>query len=163
MSDLLTTPLRYLSKGSLQKIGVIQALLRTSDVVLMDEPLSGQDMDSQNVFIQKIKGLKHLGVGFIFACHEPYLVHQLADYVYTIQDGMMMQKDVQQIIHSHVHMIIIKQSYAIDRNIKDLVRNHYEDEHGTHFIVEEKNSQQFLYLALQRSWYIKEVYHEYDN
>ena len=41
MDDLLKTPMQYLSKGSLQKVAVIQALLQTPDILLMDEPLNG--------------------------------------------------------------------------------------------------------------------------
>ena len=35
-----------LSNGTLQKIGVIQALMSDPEVLILDEPLSGQDIDS---------------------------------------------------------------------------------------------------------------------
>ena len=44
VSNMLDIPMKYLSKGSLQKIGMIQALLKEPDILLLDEPLSGQDM-----------------------------------------------------------------------------------------------------------------------
>lgn len=37
------------SKGTLQKIGVTQVLLSKREVLLLDEPLSGQDEISQGV------------------------------------------------------------------------------------------------------------------
>jgi len=43
MEEMTNTSLNHLSKGSLRKIGVIQALLKKPDVLLLDEPLSGQD------------------------------------------------------------------------------------------------------------------------
>lgn len=58
MDDLLKTPMQYLSKGSLQKVAVIQALLQTPDILLMDEPLNGQDIASQRVFIELMEALK---------------------------------------------------------------------------------------------------------
>lgn len=57
LPDMVNIPMKDLSKGTLQKIGVIQALLRTPQVLLLDEPLSGQDMDSQMVFIEKMNEL----------------------------------------------------------------------------------------------------------
>lgn len=39
--------MNFLSKGTLQKVVVIQALLRPPDILLLDEPLSGQDVSSQ--------------------------------------------------------------------------------------------------------------------
>ena len=44
--SMLKIPIKYLSKGSLQKVGVIQALLKEPDILLLDEPLSGQDIAS---------------------------------------------------------------------------------------------------------------------
>ncbi len=43
LESMINTKLNELSKGSLQKVGVIQALIGKRDVILLDEPLSGQD------------------------------------------------------------------------------------------------------------------------
>lgn len=87
VSNMLDIPMKYLSKGSLQKIGVIQALLKEPDILLLDEPLSGQDIKSQQVFIQKIKELHGHHVTILMSCHEPYLVDAIADEVYQFVDG----------------------------------------------------------------------------
>lgn len=87
VSNMLDIPMKYLSKGSLQKIGVIQALLREPDILLLDEPLSGQDVMSQQVFIQKIQELQRHHVTILMSCHEPYLVDAVADDVYQFTDG----------------------------------------------------------------------------
>ncbi|MHA9741948.1 ATP-binding cassette domain-containing protein [Robinsoniella peoriensis] len=41
MESMADKPMKYLSKGTLQKTAVIQALLTKADILLMDEPLSG--------------------------------------------------------------------------------------------------------------------------
>lgn len=87
VSTMLDIPMKHLSKGSLQKIGVIQALLREPEVLLLDEPLSGQDVMSQDVFIRKIKELQEHKVTIFMSCHEPYLVDAIADVVYRFEDG----------------------------------------------------------------------------
>lgn len=87
VSNMLEIPMKYLSKGSLQKIGVIQALLKEQDILLLDEPLSGQDVMSQQVFIQKIQELQRHHVTILISCHEPYLVDVVADDVYQFVDG----------------------------------------------------------------------------
>lgn len=46
ITDFLDTNMKNLSKGTLQKVAVIQALLDRPDVLLLDEPLSGQDKES---------------------------------------------------------------------------------------------------------------------
>ncbi len=57
IADIFMEPMKHLSKGSLQKVGVIQALLKAPDILLSDEPLSGQDRPSPKVFIEKVDPL----------------------------------------------------------------------------------------------------------
>ena len=79
--------MKYLSKGTLQKVGVMQALLSKPDVLLLDEPLSGQDIDSQKVFIKKMNELRHDNVTIIMSCHEPDLIERISDTVYCVDKG----------------------------------------------------------------------------
>lgn len=87
VSDMLNIPMKHLSKGSLQKIGVIQAMIKEPDILLLDEPLSGQDVMSQQVFIQKIKEMQKHNVTILMSCHEPYLIDAIADEVYEFAEG----------------------------------------------------------------------------
>ncbi|MCH1983045.1 ABC transporter ATP-binding protein [Ruminococcus sp. OA3] len=86
MEQMKDVPMKHLSKGTLQKVGVIQALLKVPDIMLLDEPLSGQDRPSQMVFIEKMNRLRDQGTTLIMSCHEPYLMHRLSDVVYLVQD-----------------------------------------------------------------------------
>jgi len=86
LKNMLDKPMKNLSKGTLQKIGVIQAIMSNPEVLLLDEPLSGQDIDSQGVFVEKIKKLKEQGAIVLLSAHEPNLIHSLGDKVYTIQE-----------------------------------------------------------------------------
>ncbi len=43
LDGMLDVPMKHLSKGSLQKVGAIQALIARRDLLLLDEPLSGQE------------------------------------------------------------------------------------------------------------------------
>ena len=87
--SMLKKPMKCLSKGSLQKVGVIQALLKNPDILLLDEPLSGQDIASQQVFIDKINMLRKKGVVILMSCHEPYLIDAISDCVYRLDDGVL--------------------------------------------------------------------------
>ncbi len=89
LEELLDSPMQSLSKGTLQKVGVIQAILKRPDVLLLDEPLSGQDAASQSVFIKKVNQLQEEGVTVFLAAHELKLVHAVAQKAYTIKDGLL--------------------------------------------------------------------------
>lgn len=91
LESMIKTRLNKLSKGSLQKVGVIQAILAPRDVIFLDEPLSGQDADSQKLFITKMNELRNKGVTIFMACHEKMLINKLSDKVYTIDKGKLME------------------------------------------------------------------------
>ncbi|SEM31440.1 MULTISPECIES: ATP-binding cassette domain-containing protein [unclassified Butyrivibrio] len=91
LESMIHTRLDKLSKGSLQKVGVIQAIIKKHDVLLLDEPLSGQDTDSQEVFIAKINELRKQGVTVFMSCHEQRLVDELSDKVYMIDRGKLVE------------------------------------------------------------------------
>ena len=89
LDSMLKTSMKHLSKGSLQKVAVIQALLKEPDVLLLDEPLSGQDVASQQVFIDKVNALRKKGVVILMSCHEPFLTDAISDTVYQLENGVL--------------------------------------------------------------------------
>ena len=89
MKGMEDKPMKLLSKGTLQKVGVIQAVLKRPDVLLLDEPLSGQDTASQAVFVELVNALKREGTALIVSCHEEFLVNAVGDTVCRIEGGKM--------------------------------------------------------------------------
>ena len=87
MDGLINLPMGRLSKGTLQKVAVVQALLRPRDLLILDEPLSGQDEKSQQVFIEKVLERKRSGTAVLLSCHEPLLTERLADVAYRLDAG----------------------------------------------------------------------------
>jgi len=90
MKDMIETPIRYLSKGTIQKMAVVQAFITTPDVLLLDEPISGQDMASQKIFIEMVNSLnRDFNVTVLCSCHEDYMIQAIATSVYEIVDGKL--------------------------------------------------------------------------
>lgn len=98
LEDMVNIRMSNLSKGSLQKVGVIQALMAPHDVILLDEPLSGQDADSQNVFITKIRRLKERGITVIMSCHEKKLIEELSDKQFSIEKGKLIETAIESVV-----------------------------------------------------------------
>ncbi len=93
LEDMRHIRMTHMSKGSLQKVGVIQALMAPKDVILLDEPLSGQDADSQEVFISKVNELRTRGITIFMSCHEKKLMDELSDEVYLIEKGSLRSRE----------------------------------------------------------------------
>ncbi len=94
MKTMINTPIKYLSKGTKQKVGVIQAMLTKPDVLLLDEPLSGQDISSQRSFIKLVNNLKEEGAAIVMSCHEKYLINAVSDRLFEIKNKTLKEREV---------------------------------------------------------------------
>lgn len=99
LDNMLDIPMKYLSKGSLQKVAVIQALINNKDILFMDEPLSGQDTMSQYNFIEEMRKRKEEGMAIVMSCHEANLIQAFADKIYQIKNGILV--DGTEYIYGH--------------------------------------------------------------
>ena len=108
MDDMCDVPIKHLSKGTIQKVSVIQALLTTPDVLLLDEPLSGQDIQSQQLFIRMVQKLHQQGVATIMSCHERFLVNQLAHTAYEISDHQLIPLDLSELKKVEYDLLIFE-------------------------------------------------------
>lgn len=161
LMGMLDIPMKHLSKGSLQKVGVVQSLLVEPDVLLLDEPLSGQDVMSQQVFIQKIGELRRRKVMVLMSCHEPYLVDAIADVVYRFENGKLAE------IHNGM-------SYAEKRyilffegqqrtRIPDKRKGHLQfNEKGCYLRVTESDCNEVVLEMLEAGWNLRGMWNE-DN
>lgn len=75
------------SKGMLQKVNLMQALLSRPQLLLLDEPFSGLDQVSQQQLLDHLRSLKYQGLAMVIICHEPALVDPLANRAITIDHG----------------------------------------------------------------------------
>lgn len=87
MESMKDTRIKYLSKGTIQKVSVMQAIMSEPDILLLDEPISGQDSESEKNFIGIIEQFRKKKISIVLACHEMYLVEKLADRVINIKNG----------------------------------------------------------------------------
>jgi len=99
LDTMLDIPMKYLSKGSLQKVAVIQSLINNKDILFMDEPLSGHDTMSQYNFIEEMRKRKEDGMAIVMSCHETNLIQALADRIYQIKNGKLV--DGTEYIYGH--------------------------------------------------------------
>jgi len=104
LEDMFHLKMSQMSKGSLQKVGVIQALMSPHDILLLDEPLSGQDPESQEVFISKVNELREQGITIFMSCHEKKLMDEISDQVYTIEKGKLKSLEGQEESYFRVYV-----------------------------------------------------------
>lgn len=78
------TKIAKCSKGTIQKINILQALLTTPDLLILDEPFAGLDENSESVIMETLQKLASEGIAIVMACHERGLAQKLTDTIFTI-------------------------------------------------------------------------------
>jgi len=87
----LAQPIKNLSKGNKQKIGVIQALMHRPPLLLLDEPTSGLDTLMQQEVLKLIGEARAAGATIFFSSHVMSEVQAAAGRVGIIRQGRIVE------------------------------------------------------------------------
>ncbi|MUK88709.1 ATP-binding cassette domain-containing protein [Ornithinibacillus sp. L9] len=76
-----------LSKGMGQKVQFIGSILHEPELLILDEPFSGLDPVSQEIFKEEIRKLANNGTAILLSSHQMNLVEEMCDRLFMIQHG----------------------------------------------------------------------------
>lgn len=83
----LARPVRTLSKGNKQKLGLVQAFMHRPDLLVLDEPTSGLDPLVQREFLAMVREARDAGQTVLLSSHMLSEIQQAADDVAVIAQG----------------------------------------------------------------------------
>jgi ABC-2 type transport system ATP-binding protein len=87
----LKGPIKNLSKGNKQKVGVIQALMHRPELLLLDEPTSGLDPLMQQEVLSLLREANAAGTTVFFSSHIMSEVENVAGRVAIIRSGEIVE------------------------------------------------------------------------
>jgi len=82
-----------LSGGETQRVAIARAVAAGADVLLLDEPTSSLDADSDTAMRSLLLELRRDGATILFSAHDPELVHLVADRTINFTPGKEIQHD----------------------------------------------------------------------
>ncbi len=82
-------PMRHLSRGNKQKIGLVQAMFHKPPLLMLDEPTGGLDPLVQEEFLKIIGEVKEEGRTVFFSSHTLGEVERVCDRVGIIREGRL--------------------------------------------------------------------------
>jgi ABC-2 type transport system ATP-binding protein len=88
----LAMPIRNLSKGNKQKVGVVQALMARPELLLLDEPTAGLDPLMQQEVYRLLREAQAGGATVFFSSHIIGEVEALAERVAIIREGVIVEE-----------------------------------------------------------------------
>lgn len=83
----LDRPVRTLSKGNKQKVGLIQAFMHRPELLILDEPTSGLDPLVQREFLAMVREARDAGQTVLLSSHVLSEIQQTADEVAVLSAG----------------------------------------------------------------------------
>lgn len=92
------TPIRKMSKGMKQKVGIVAAFMHDPQILILDEPTSGLDPLMQSLFVELILEEKTKGKTILMSSHMFQEIDRTCDRVGIIKDGRLVAvEDVQEL------------------------------------------------------------------
>lgn len=82
-------PIRKMSKGMKQKIGIVLAFMHDPSIYILDEPTSGLDPLMQKSFVELIEEEKKCGKTMLMSSHMFQEIERTCDRVGLIKEGRM--------------------------------------------------------------------------
>lgn len=89
----LDAPIRTLSKGNVQKMGLVLAFAHRPDLLILDEPTSGLDPLLQDEFTRLVRETADEGRTVFLSSHDLDEVQRVADRLTIIKEGRLQVTD----------------------------------------------------------------------
>jgi ABC-2 type transport system ATP-binding protein len=91
-------PIRKMSKGMKQKLGLVAAFMHDPELIILDEPTSGLDPLMQKVFVELVLEEKARGTTFLMSSHSFPEIERTCDRAAIIKDGAIVAvKDIREL------------------------------------------------------------------
>ncbi len=95
----LDRPIKTLSKGNKQKLGLIQAWMHRPELLILDEPTSGLDPLMQREFYRLVKEAKKDGTTVFMSSHVMSEVERICDRAAIVREGKLIGIETMRGLH----------------------------------------------------------------
>jgi len=94
LADRADVPVRDLSRGMKQKVSLASVLAGNADVVFLDEPTLGLDVESSRTLQRELRRLaEDRGLTVVLSSHDMHVVETVCDRVVVMSEGRIVADD----------------------------------------------------------------------
>jgi ABC-2 type transport system ATP-binding protein len=117
----LGKPIRALSHGNRQKVGIVQAFMHRPPLVLLDEPTQGLDPLMQREFMELVRAHRDAGGTVFLSSHVLSEVQELADRVAIVRQGrLVMTAGVDELRAAARHHVVLTLEDGVEPPLAEL-------------------------------------------
>ncbi|MDT8318447.1 MAG: ABC transporter ATP-binding protein [bacterium] len=99
----LNKKIKKLSHGTLQKLGIIQALFHKPELIILDEPTTGLDPLMQDEFYHVLREYQEMGSTILFSSHNLPEVEKICSRVAIIRQGRLVALETLEVLKKSVY------------------------------------------------------------
>ncbi|MEV6998035.1 ATP-binding cassette domain-containing protein [Streptomyces sp. NPDC093982] len=161
------TPMAQLSKGSSQKVAVVQALLAEPELLVLDEAWTGLDAAAREELERAVAERTAGGTAVVFVDHDPGRLAGAPDATYTVRDaGLDLRTEDAPSVPTGPHVTVVVQGPRGGQLPADATRtviSAEEPEPGTHRLTVPASHSDVLLRALLTArppWHVVSVRQE---
>ena len=84
----------YLSGGMKRQVNLIAALLHQPEILILDEPTAGVDVQSRQIISTNLQRLNREGITIVYTSHDMHESEQLCSYVALMNKGKIVNEGI---------------------------------------------------------------------
>lgn len=112
-SDMLKQRVKTYSGGMKRRLNIGVALLHQPELVIMDEPTVGIDLNSRNQILYAMKELCKLGASIVYIGHYMEEAEQICDRICVMEQGVcLLEGNLKQLLNRSTGRIRLEQLYT---------------------------------------------------
>ena len=130
-AHVLDSPVQAVSGGELQRVMLARALLREPDLLVLDEPIQGVDLNGQYELYDLISSLRRThGCGMLMVSHELHLVMATTDHVLCLNRHVCCSGHPDHVARDPAYLDLFGIDGARRLAVYHHHHNHHHDLHG---------------------------------
>ena len=151
-----------LSTGQKRRLHLVLAMIGDPDIVFLDEPTAGLDVEGRATLHDEIRLMKSLGKTIIMASHDMAEVEELCDRIAILNNGEIAFIGTASELTEHVQGVYrIHVRFSAPFEVMELVCSVYKSEERSYSVFETENLEDCLLelvsLAKKQSIHIRDI------
>jgi len=125
------SPIQKISGGEMQRVLLARALLRSPDLLVLDEPVQGVDLGGQAELYALIRGIRDKrGCGVLMVSHDLHMVMAATDHVICLNQHVCCAGHPETVSRHPEFVALFGESIAAELSIYHHDHDHEHDVHG---------------------------------
>lgn len=127
IKKLVNSQMHNLSGGEMQRVLLVKALLQKPDILILDEPTQGLDINGQSEFYKLLETIRaKRKISIIMISHDLYMVMKTTDQVICLNHHICCQGTPEQIVNDKIYQEIFSK---IPENALAIYKHQHDHHH----------------------------------